>query len=220
MKKTNEELALTYVFRPIAKSIVPYLAKLRVLPNTVTMWSFNIGMLGIILLGIWHLYTIAAILIFMSFVLDCADGQLARHISYVTKAGDFLDDTLDRVLDIFIMFGLFMVVGTRGSFAWATFAIIGVLMTFIIGMSMKKPGEKFGKAKNKVVKGLPNWMIFGRGARTLFIVVFLLLHQPLFILMMFAVVMNIYWIVGAIHVYKRLSDKKGDFDQVGGFSNY
>ena len=72
-------------------------------PNHVTVLSF--GLYGvaaalIVVGGAWSV--LAAVLLPLSYVLDCLDGQLARYTGQTSIIGDYLDKTLD-VLKIFII---------------------------------------------------------------------------------------------------------------------
>jgi len=51
-------------------------------------------------------FTIAGILIILSGVVDCADGMLARSKNLTSEYGGFLDISLDRIVDFFLIAGM------------------------------------------------------------------------------------------------------------------
>jgi phosphatidylglycerophosphate synthase len=72
-------------------------------PNQVTIVSFGLYSVAaglIVVGGAWSV--LAAVLLPLSYILDCLDGQLARYSGKTSAIGDYLDKTLD-VLKIFII---------------------------------------------------------------------------------------------------------------------
>jgi len=72
-------------------------------PNRVTVLSFGLYSVAAGLIvggGTWGV--LAAVLLPVSYVFDCLDGQLARYTGKTSAIGDYLDKTLD-VLKIFIL---------------------------------------------------------------------------------------------------------------------
>lgn len=89
-----------YVCRPVAAWIVSLLEHSRITPNQLTLASFVVGCASAILLvvlpGHWGL--VVAILVFeLSYVLDCADGMLARWRGIASPAGHLLDFLMDEL---------------------------------------------------------------------------------------------------------------------------
>lgn len=94
------------LFMPkIANRLLPIISQVDwITPNIVTLTSFILLALGSILLFLnlpFH-HLIAAVLLPISYILDCLDGQLARTKEASSPLGDFLDKTLD-VLKIYII---------------------------------------------------------------------------------------------------------------------
>lgn len=89
----------------VAYALLPYVVKVRwITPNRVTYASFILYTLGSLFLFInipYHLL-VAFILLPLSYIADCLDGQLARATKNFSPIGDYLDKTLD-VLKIFIL---------------------------------------------------------------------------------------------------------------------
>jgi len=89
-----------FVARPLAVPVVALLARTRVTPNQVTLASLAVFVLaaaGLVALpGHGGLLAAVAVLTF-SYVLDCADGMLARLTGRSSPFGSFLDFTFDEM---------------------------------------------------------------------------------------------------------------------------
>jgi len=99
------------------------------MPNHVTVASFVLYSIGaglIIVGGIWSV--LAAILLPLSYILDCLDGQLARYTGKTSSIGDYLDKTLD-VLKIFII-NAAMAIAAYNLTGKSYFLLLGLLSCF------------------------------------------------------------------------------------------
>jgi hypothetical protein len=104
-KKRDINRFTEYVARPPAAVVVYALAKTPITPNQVTFLSAVVAAgaaaMFALLPGYWWL--VAAALVFeLSFVLDCADGQLARHRKIASPLGHLLDFLMDELKAMFI----------------------------------------------------------------------------------------------------------------------
>ncbi|MDF3065514.1 MAG: CDP-alcohol phosphatidyltransferase [Polyangiaceae bacterium] len=89
-----------YVCRPIAAVLVSAVAGTRVTPNQITLASFVVGILsaGLLVALPGHGGLIVAVLVYQaSYVLDCADGMLARWRGVASPAGHLLDFLMDEL---------------------------------------------------------------------------------------------------------------------------
>lgn len=125
----------TYVCRPPAAAVVFALRNTRVTPNQVTLAAFVVALASAALLvslpGHWGL--IVAVVVFeLSYVLDCADGMLARLRGVQSTPGHLLDFLMDEI-KAFVILGavavrlwiernepLFLLAGVLGLVALAT----------------------------------------------------------------------------------------------------
>ena len=83
--------------------LIPASRLVSLTPTHVTVISFGLYSVAgglIVVGGAWSI--LAAVLLPVSYVLDCLDGQLARYTGRTSPIGDYLDKTLD-VLKIFII---------------------------------------------------------------------------------------------------------------------
>jgi len=89
-----------YVCRPIAALLVSAIAGTRITPNQITLSAVFVALAAVGLLLVWpgHLGLIAAVLVFeFSYVLDCADGMLARWRQTASPVGHLLDFLMDEL---------------------------------------------------------------------------------------------------------------------------
>lgn len=95
----------TYVCRPLAAPLVAAVAATPVTPNQITLASFFVAAGSAVLLAVApdHAGLLVAVALFeASYVLDCADGMLARLRGIASPAGHLLDFLMDE-LKAFLM---------------------------------------------------------------------------------------------------------------------
>lgn len=89
-----------FVCRPIAAVLVNIVKDSRVTPNQITLASFAVGVAsaGLIIALPGHVGLVVAVLVYQaSYVLDCADGMLARWRGIASPAGHLLDFLMDEL---------------------------------------------------------------------------------------------------------------------------
>jgi phosphatidylglycerophosphate synthase len=103
-RKKHDQLFNIYFMRPIAAAVVAVLAPLPVTPNQLTLSSLGIlvGAAGLLVaLPTFTGGLIAALVLELSYLFDCADGMLARHKKLASQTGhlfDFFTDELKATL--------------------------------------------------------------------------------------------------------------------------
>lgn len=110
-----EEILDDRVNRPLAGVLVKLLAPLPITPNQVTVLSGIAGIVAGILIGsatplrTW-LVPLGAVALFLSILLDCADGQLARLRGTSSMLGRALDGYVDVLptAAVFVGFAVFL----------------------------------------------------------------------------------------------------------------
>ncbi len=111
-RKPKDILWNRFVARPVAAVLIPLLAHTRVTPNQITFASLAVFLAAGGLLLAWpgHLGLILAVVVLeLSYVLDCVDGQLARLRGTSSPVGAHLDFLMDELK----AFVLVACVGTR-----------------------------------------------------------------------------------------------------------
>src|SRR3954471_21975834 len=99
-RKKNDQLFNHYVMRPLAGFAVALLAKTPVTPNQVTILNLVIFLASTAVLVAWPTYTgalVAVAVLEFSYLLDCADGMLARHRKIASQAGHLFDLFTDEL---------------------------------------------------------------------------------------------------------------------------
>ncbi len=99
-KKVPDLFWNRFVCRPVAAVLVSAVQGTRVTPNQITLASFVVGIAsaGMLIALPGHLGLVAAVLVYQaSYVLDCADGMLARWRGIASPAGHLLDFLMDEL---------------------------------------------------------------------------------------------------------------------------
>lgn len=136
-----------YACRPLAAVFVRLLYSTRVTPNQITFLSLLVALLAdAALLGCpgWVGLASAALLLYLSFVLDCTDGQLARVTGQSSTVGSYLDFLMDEIKAVALIAaaagrlaidqtplpGLASLAdaGPSPNLAWLGFGLFGVVM--------------------------------------------------------------------------------------------
>jgi hypothetical protein len=137
-----------FVNRPLASLLVEKLARTRISPNQVTALSGTCGFAaGVVVatapLGASVQVPLAGLLLFVSILLDCADGQLARLRGQSSMMGRALDGYVD-VIPVAAMFVGFAWLLFRAGYDWKLINVIG----WSAGYSMKWQTHSYDHAKN------------------------------------------------------------------------
>lgn len=123
-----EELIDEHLHRPLARLIIPALARTPITPNQVTFLSGLVGVTGGLLLGAGAhrpgLLGWSALLLFISVVLDCCDGQLARIRGISSTTGAVVDGLADYAVGFGMGVGASYFIVTMHGNPW--FWLVGV----------------------------------------------------------------------------------------------
>jgi phosphatidylglycerophosphate synthase len=87
-----------YFYQQIAYSITKKLVYSSITPNMITIVSLILGIFSGIVLY-FNLKFLAILLLNISFILDCVDGQLARAKKLQSDFGMWLDNISDRIVE-------------------------------------------------------------------------------------------------------------------------
>ncbi|WP_440099013.1 CDP-alcohol phosphatidyltransferase family protein [Streptosporangium sp. H16] len=106
--KTNDGFFATYGVSSWSRHLVKSVARLGLTPNAVTGISVGFAALAAIWFSVGTRpgLVAGAVLLYLSFVLDCVDGQLARYTRTFSPLGAWLDATFDRVKEYAVYLGL------------------------------------------------------------------------------------------------------------------
>ncbi|KOX30486.1 MULTISPECIES: DUF5941 domain-containing protein [unclassified Streptomyces] len=129
--KAHDGFFTTFFISPYSRYIARWCARRGLTPNQVTTASLLTALIaaGCAATGERGGYVAAGVLLLVSFVLDCTDGQLARYALKYSTMGAWLDATFDRAKEYAFYAGLALGAARDGDDVWALALGAMVLMT-------------------------------------------------------------------------------------------
>ncbi|WP_088290583.1 CDP-alcohol phosphatidyltransferase family protein [Kineosporia sp. A_224] len=105
----------TFVVRRLSRRLTPVALRLGMSPNLVTSVSLVVGLLAAGLLTSPAVLprVLGAVLLQLSLVIDCVDGEIARYARRFTPLGAWLDGVSDRVKEYATLAALAVAAGGR-----------------------------------------------------------------------------------------------------------
>jgi phosphatidylglycerophosphate synthase len=165
------------VCRRIAAVFVILINPTPITPNIVTIASFAVNMAANYQLLNNHL-GLAALLFFFAYVLDCADGQLARLRDVVSNFGRFFDPVLDGLKDLITFLVLIAYFSDSNLFILSLIGMFNVSASIVFDWVrhtiQNRPKDEKESDKNLFIKlGIVFWSVPTRN----FIIVFSFIMQ-------------------------------------------
>lgn len=119
----------TFIVRKLSKPVTAIALRLGISPNTITMVSFLLGIAAAAAFatGQWGWILAGAILLQVSLIVDCVDGEVARSTGTFSALGAWLDASTDRVKELLVYAGLAL--GAVQSGAWMLAVMLVVVQT-------------------------------------------------------------------------------------------
>ncbi|GAA1933468.1 hypothetical protein GCM10009716_45830 [Streptomyces sodiiphilus] len=129
--KSRDGFFTTHFVSPYSRYLARWCARRGLTPNQVTTASLLTALLaaGCAATGTRAGFAAAGLLLLFSFVLDCADGQLARYALRYSTLGAWLDATFDRAKEYAFYAGLALGAARGGDDVWALALAAMVLQT-------------------------------------------------------------------------------------------
>ena len=106
--RANDGFFSVFFLRKFSKLFTWAAVRLKMTPNQVTLISFAIGLLSAYEFSrgtFWTTFT-GAILLQLSIIVDCVDGELARYTRQFSQLGAWLDAITDRIKEYLVFFAL------------------------------------------------------------------------------------------------------------------
>lgn len=131
--KRDDGFVATFVSAPLANLLLRRIAGSSVTPNQVTMLSVAVTLLAAAAFAAGDRASLVAgaILLQLAFVLDCLDGQLARHREQTSELGAWLDLMTDRLGDVVVLGALALGCARRsGDLAPVVWGNLAILVVF------------------------------------------------------------------------------------------
>ena len=123
--------------KPIIDPVVAACVRLGITPDSCTILSLVAAAgagIGFYFYEIW----IGTVCILLNAIFDALDGSIARAMNLQSLRGDFLDHTVDRYADIFMICGIFA--GPLCPWQIGVFGLTGVLMASYLGTQAQAVG--------------------------------------------------------------------------------
>jgi phosphatidylglycerophosphate synthase len=214
----EEGIISTLVVRKISVHMTRLIAKTPITPNQITFIAFFVGVIGAYLIVTAKPVNmvIGGVLFFISFILDNIDGEIARLKKMSSEKGAFIDGVLDRLKEgvVFFAISLALFRQTGNYWAWILgfFAAMSVFMTNIVlnlagkikNVSLRSVHGNLPLVRKLKEKGIKqSFFTLGIDIETTIISLGAVLNKLVWVLLFFAIVQNIYWIMICIFVVRR-----------------
>jgi phosphatidylglycerophosphate synthase len=118
----------TFVLRRLSTPVTATALRLGLSPNQITVLSLVIGLgaAGAFWAGSWGALVVGAVLLQVSLVVDCVDGEVARYTRRFSDLGAWLDASTDRVKEYAVYAGL---AAGAGADLWLLAAVVMTMQT-------------------------------------------------------------------------------------------
>ena len=131
--RANDGFFSVFFLRRVSKLLTWAAVKIGATPNQVTIASFAIGLYAAYLFAqgdSWSLIG-GAILLQVSIIVDCVDGEIARYTRKFSELGAWLDAITDRVKEYAVFLGLaYGAFVHNGQNLWVLAALLMAIQTF------------------------------------------------------------------------------------------
>jgi CDP-diacylglycerol--glycerol-3-phosphate 3-phosphatidyltransferase len=114
--------------------VFPFLAKVRLHPNWFSLFGLIVSLVGAALFAEGS-FRSGALVTALGGFFDLTDGVVARHQGRTSTFGAFLDSTLDRVVDMALLFAIAMYYQGQGEAGLAWLAGFALVATVIVSYS-------------------------------------------------------------------------------------
>ena len=118
--RANDGFYSVFFLRKISKLFTWLAVRLKMTPNQVTLISFGIGLLSAYEFSkgnFWAIFA-GAVLLQLSIIIDCVDGELARYTRQFSQLGAWLDAITDRIKEYLVFFALAYGAAKNGHDLW------------------------------------------------------------------------------------------------------
>jgi phosphatidylglycerophosphate synthase len=131
--RANDGFFSVFFLRRVSKLLTWAAVKIGATPNQVTIASFAIGLYAAFLFAQGDTWSLVggAILLQVSLIVDCVDGEIARYTRKFSELGAWLDAITDRVKEYAVFLGLaYGAFVHNGQNLWVLAALLMTIQTF------------------------------------------------------------------------------------------
>ena len=106
--RANDGFFSVFFLRKFSKLFTWAAVRLKMTPNQVTLISFAVGLYSAYQFSLGTFWSIffGAVLLQLSIIIDCVDGELARYTRQFSQLGAWLDAITDRIKEYLVFFAL------------------------------------------------------------------------------------------------------------------
>ena len=121
----------TFVLRRVSKPVTALALRLRLKPNQISLLSLFVGLGAAVCFaqGSWPWLLSGAVLLQLSLVIDCVDGEVARFTRAFSDLGAWIDAASDRVKEYAAYAGLAVGAARNGVDLWLLAALVMIVQT-------------------------------------------------------------------------------------------
>ena len=130
--RANDGFYSVFFLRKFSKLLTWLAVRVKATPNQVTLISFAIGLYSAFCFtkGSFSQTLLGAVLLQISIIVDCVDGELARYTRKFSKLGAWLDAVTDRVKEYMVFLGLAIGAEKSGEDLWVPALVMMLIQTF------------------------------------------------------------------------------------------
>lgn len=130
--RANDGFYSVFFLRKFSKLLTWLAVRVNATPNQVTLISFAIGLYSALCFtrGTFSQTLLGAVLLQLSIIVDCVDGELARYTRKFSKLGAWLDAVTDRVKEYMVFLGLAIGAEKSGQDLWIPALVMMLIQTF------------------------------------------------------------------------------------------
>ena len=130
--RANDGFYSVFFLRKFSKLLTWLAVRVNATPNQVTLISFAIGLYSAFCFtkGTFSQTLLGAVLLQLSIIVDCVDGELARYTRKFSKLGAWLDAVTDRVKEYMVFLGLAIGAEKSGLDLWIPALVMMLIQTF------------------------------------------------------------------------------------------
>ncbi|WP_440938063.1 CDP-alcohol phosphatidyltransferase family protein [Candidatus Pelagibacter sp.] len=194
MSVVRSDVGIEKIYRFFSRSFVKKIINTKITPNIISWLSFLVFVISIpfiVLANNGYINFISFLLINISLIFDCADGDLATEKNLKTAFGGHLDCTLDRLTDnLFILAIIFSVFQNDNQIIYLFCGLIFLGFRFCIdnvyfSMIIFLPNFKEKNISESFLFKISEYFIFTRTNMLFWGSIFILfnLHQMYLVLM-------------------------------------
>lgn len=129
--RSNDGFYSTFVLRKLSARVTKLALQKSWSPNQITLASLAISAVAALMFASGHqvLLAVGALLVQLSIIVDCSDGEVARYTGVSSQLGAWLDAATDRVKEYALYAGLAFGATRNGENFWQIAMALVVLQT-------------------------------------------------------------------------------------------